>query len=393
MNKSDYKFGSTKNPYGLKENRLVYVDEVENGLKCGCVCPTCKCDLIAKQGDEREHHFAHRHDDKSCLHIRDTYFRRTIEILETNGYITLPKFGEIDAKKATIKKVWTEKVMDSSSFLPDIVAETEDGMAIHIRFSRIKNSEQIKYNREIVCLELNAEKIKLEDLENFLLYSEQNKIWVSNPVYKEVINKKALKKRKEYQKRYEAQQLYMRNCKIKDSFAFDESINDAYLSRTQNNYLERGTEQQRDIKKMLRDNEYIGKSISYCEQCANHGTNCNYLKLNFIEKDKEYIICSNPDKFKIEFFKGKYFDFKPLPQYDPIEQYEAKIWIDKHFTQTTTIMDFAKVNNHIVVMHTDGKIFYVTNVSYINNSFHFSHEKTFQDRWKAVKYYIWLKEI
>jgi len=400
MNDSDYKFGSTKNPYGLKDGQLVFVDDVENGLNCGCVCPTCKCDLVAKQGDIREHHFAHRHDDKSCLHIRDTYFRRAVEILEKNRYIELPPFGEIGSKKAKIINIWEERIVNSPNYLPDIVVETEDGMEIHIRYSRIKNRGTISFNGEIVCLELNAEKIKLEDLENFLLKSDEHKEWISNPIYKKILYEKALRKREEYQKRYEAQQLYIKNWEIKDSCESDEVIindydsnNDDYLTRIQNNYLKSGTEQQRDIKIMLRDNEYIGKSISYCEQCANHGTICNYLKLNFIENDKEYIICSNPDKFKSEFFKEKYFDFQPLKQYDPIEQYEAKIWINKHFTLTTIIMNFAKVNNHIVVMHTDGKIFYVTNVSYINNSFHFSHEKTFQDSRKAENYYIWLKEI
>lgn len=400
MNNSDYKFGSTKNPFGLKDDQLVFVDDVGNGLNCGCVCPTCKCDLVAKQGDIREHHFAHRHDDKSCLHIQDTYFRRAVEILEKHRYIELPPYGEIGSKKAKIINIWEERIVNSLNYLPDIVAKTEDGMEIHIRYSRIKGRGTISFNGEIACLELNAEKIKLEDLENFLLKSDEHKKWISNPIYKKILNAKALHTREEYQKRYEAQQSYIKNCEIKDTIAIDEVIinnfdsnNNNYLPKIKNNYLESGTKQQQDIKKMLRDNKYIGKSISYCEQCANYRTICDYLKLNFIEEDKEYIICSNPDKFKIEFFKGKYFDFKPLPQYDPIEQYEAKIWIDKHFTQTTTIMDFAKVNNHIVVLHTDGKIFYVTNVSYINNSFHFSHEKTFQDRWKAVNYYIWLKEI
>lgn len=44
------------------EGKIVHVDEVPNGNKCGCVCPSCKENLIAKnQGKtDRKHHFAHQ---------------------------------------------------------------------------------------------------------------------------------------------------------------------------------------------------------------------------------------------------------------------------------------------------------------------------------------------
>ena len=44
------------------EGKIVYVDEVPNGNKCECICPSCKEKLIAKnQGKtDRKHHFAHQ---------------------------------------------------------------------------------------------------------------------------------------------------------------------------------------------------------------------------------------------------------------------------------------------------------------------------------------------
>ena len=46
-------------------NKLVDVDEVKNGKKCNCICPSCKMTLQAKQGDVNEHHFAHFSDKKA----------------------------------------------------------------------------------------------------------------------------------------------------------------------------------------------------------------------------------------------------------------------------------------------------------------------------------------
>lgn len=45
--------------YGLKDGKLVFIDEVDRGLECGCFCPHCGGKLIAKKGEVNLHHFAH----------------------------------------------------------------------------------------------------------------------------------------------------------------------------------------------------------------------------------------------------------------------------------------------------------------------------------------------
>ena len=41
------------------EDKAVHVNEVQRGLACGCVCADCGGKFIAKQGRQRDHHFAH----------------------------------------------------------------------------------------------------------------------------------------------------------------------------------------------------------------------------------------------------------------------------------------------------------------------------------------------
>lgn len=58
---------SFKLPFGLKNSRLVEVSEVLSGKRCGCVCPSCKKDLIARKGEVNAHHFAHAHAKDSDI--------------------------------------------------------------------------------------------------------------------------------------------------------------------------------------------------------------------------------------------------------------------------------------------------------------------------------------
>jgi hypothetical protein len=50
-----------KIPFGLREsdNELVDVNDVPNGKQCGCICPSCRTPLEARQGDTNVWHFGH----------------------------------------------------------------------------------------------------------------------------------------------------------------------------------------------------------------------------------------------------------------------------------------------------------------------------------------------
>ncbi len=56
---------SNRVPFGLRidetgKNEYVAVDEVPNGLACKCICPSCKIELVARQGNEKIWHFGHK---------------------------------------------------------------------------------------------------------------------------------------------------------------------------------------------------------------------------------------------------------------------------------------------------------------------------------------------
>ena len=57
-----------KLPFGLKNGQIVEINEVEKGLACNCICPSCGSPLIARKGQKKIHHFAHyKADCKAAL--------------------------------------------------------------------------------------------------------------------------------------------------------------------------------------------------------------------------------------------------------------------------------------------------------------------------------------
>jgi hypothetical protein len=84
-------------PYAFskKLNRFVGVEEVERGLKCDCICPSCKMRLISRKGDSNIHHFAHWEEaTEPCSYsywvsIRDmaTQILKEIKCIEIERYL------------------------------------------------------------------------------------------------------------------------------------------------------------------------------------------------------------------------------------------------------------------------------------------------------------------
>ena len=76
------------------EGKLVHIDSVANGKKCGCFCTYCGEPLQAKQGAKRKHHFSHLSGTEceaayeSMLHllakekIQEAFYNRTSLYME-----------------------------------------------------------------------------------------------------------------------------------------------------------------------------------------------------------------------------------------------------------------------------------------------------------------------
>ena len=81
--------------WGLKDNAMVNISDVENGLKCECVCAGCRGVLIAKnKGEVRTPHFAHLNEE--CKNAQESALHRLAkELIAKRKVIKLPEYKGI----------------------------------------------------------------------------------------------------------------------------------------------------------------------------------------------------------------------------------------------------------------------------------------------------------
>ena len=80
-----------------RDGAMRFIGEVERGAACGCLCPECGSPLVAKQGSEKDWHFAHEggQERPECEAGATNMLRRlAVEYLRKQGSIELPPFKD-----------------------------------------------------------------------------------------------------------------------------------------------------------------------------------------------------------------------------------------------------------------------------------------------------------
>ena len=175
-----------------KQNKMVYIENVERGRACDCRCPFCKEYLDAKIGyGGHVPHFAHQNDRKCKGAYMTALHMLAEQIIEEEKAVMAPAYKEIEKKKLTFKDVEVERREERKDLQPDIVGISEDGLkwAIEIRNTHEIKPPKLRKIKEskITCLEIDVRGQTLENLKEFLLDSVDFRKWVNNPIYDEMI--------------------------------------------------------------------------------------------------------------------------------------------------------------------------------------------------------------
>lgn len=202
--------------WGLKNGKTYYIDEVESGLDCNCVCPNCGRRLIAKNnkfvnGRERKMiiHFAHYNPEGveiKCHSGFETGIHLAAkEIIETNTEIALPALksdikylGEAtisESKTIHYEEVFLEKQIED--IRPDVIIKINDKeLIIEVAVTHPVDKKKKNKIKEIGIsafeITLKPDEGKPYDRKTLIsevLYNEKNRKWVYNARKKELKKK------------------------------------------------------------------------------------------------------------------------------------------------------------------------------------------------------------
>lgn len=123
-------------------NRFVHIDEVERGLACDCRCAVCGETVVARQGDVREHHFAHASNADPCSSNYESDLHRFAKrvIVEAGGLVVpitaavARTLGSGDAGSASILLACNamDEEVAIGGIRPDVLAVTTAGVGVAI---------------------------------------------------------------------------------------------------------------------------------------------------------------------------------------------------------------------------------------------------------------------
>jgi len=181
----------------IKDGVFTCIDEVERGLKCGCVCPACREALVAKKGPKVQHHFAH-YSGKNCeygyessLHLMaKEVLSKAKRIMLPPVYVSFPNSYKPDELIAEPKEVSIDKVeleLHLGDMVPDVVVYSGGKrLFIEVFVTHLIDDKKLeKIKREgVSTLEINLSKkntlTSMEELETLLLNESEEKCWKYN---------------------------------------------------------------------------------------------------------------------------------------------------------------------------------------------------------------------
>lgn len=173
--------------YALKDGRLVGIDDVANGGRCGCVCPKCGEKLVARNGGTRmQHHFAHS-SDSTCVGSAETALHLLAkEILQETRRLMLPDFYGYKGSVMDFDEIILEERQDNSGLRPDCIGvKNGHRLWIEIKVNHAVDEAKLQYIREHKqgCVEIDfsqflEETYTREDIRSFLAETKTAKEWL-----------------------------------------------------------------------------------------------------------------------------------------------------------------------------------------------------------------------
>ncbi len=193
----------TKIPFGERDGTLFRAHEVENGLRCSCVCPGCKQPLnAANNGEKVVPHFRHAKSNDCFDGFREGVRRAAVALIAQQKQLMLPALIEtvrvttqggrlleekVERQPVMIVADSVERFVDLGGLRGHAVLHQSDRQLI----IRIKLSSRMEHERyrllkglEHSSMEIDLNHLTLEQIndpvsfEHAVLHDPENRNWI-----------------------------------------------------------------------------------------------------------------------------------------------------------------------------------------------------------------------
>lgn len=183
--------------------QLVHIDEVPNGLACGCACAGCGERLVAKQGPQTVHHFAHESGGDCAGGLQTALHRAAKAVLSRERRMRLPKLLVVEEAKDGMGRKYPasrsiasrtvdfNEVIEESRFgsvVPDIHAKIGDWtLLVEVAVHHFVDEVKLAKLREagVACVEVDLSGMlggwNWASLRDVLVDGLKGKAWIYNP--------------------------------------------------------------------------------------------------------------------------------------------------------------------------------------------------------------------
>lgn len=187
--------GVVRLAYGQRaDGTIAHISEVPSGLACGCICPGCGADLVARKGDVNGHHFGHR-SVAECAHALESALHKLAkEVLHDRREILLPEVGAdlhgrtLVTHPADVHR-FDEAILEHHMdvIVPDVIVRKGDHrLLVEMYVTHRCGPEKIARIRDmgLSCVEIDLRRMSRRatrgEVEKALL-ADARRYWINNP--------------------------------------------------------------------------------------------------------------------------------------------------------------------------------------------------------------------
>lgn len=164
-------------PFGLREGKLWFVADVPLGLECGCTCPECGEQLVARnrdfEGRQRVRHFRHAGTSSCPGGVETALHRMAKEVLGSAESVLLPRWASgdvvIEPEALSVVDARLEVSLLKGATRPDVLIH---GLAADVEFDSLCVEVRVHHavddaKRELLAMHgMDVMEIDLSDLDD-----------------------------------------------------------------------------------------------------------------------------------------------------------------------------------------------------------------------------------